>query len=234
MIPQKYLTADSLFKELTHRNWKGSKGSIFFSIVGTTVKITHTDIIGSVLQDWVKNYFITKNIYYREPLNSQEFPDFFLSTRNDEHLLEIKSFNYSRNPAFDIANFSSYCETIALEPYKLFADYLIFGYDFDNNFDIEIKDIWLKKIWEIAGTTAKGMYPPLKTQVKRKMIYNIRPNSVFKNSSQADFKDVAEFLKAIYSTLSNYRQIWHQDPDVWKRTVRINLTKKYGTDFGFK
>lgn len=56
MIPQKYLTADSLFKELTHINWKGSKGSIFFSIVGTTVKITHTDIIGSVLQDWVKNY----------------------------------------------------------------------------------------------------------------------------------------------------------------------------------
>lgn len=233
-MSKRYITASSLFNELKNINWKGSKGSIYFSIVNTTVKITHTDIIGNVLQDWVKNYFITNNIYYREPLNSQEFPDFFLSNSEDVNLLEVKSFNYNRNPAFDIANFSSYCEAIAFEPHKLFADYLIFGYDFDDNFDIEIKDIWLKKIWEIAGTTSNGKYPPLKTQVKRNMIYNIRPNSDFKHNSQGPFQDIASFLTAIYCTLCNYHQISQQNPQLWKSNIINNLITKYGNDFGFK
>jgi ngoBV restriction endonuclease len=66
-MPKRYITASSLFNELKNIKWEGSKGSIYFSIVNTKVKITHTDIIGNVLQDWVKNYFIINNIYYREP-----------------------------------------------------------------------------------------------------------------------------------------------------------------------
>ena len=65
--------------------------------------------------------------------------------------LEIKAFNSSANPAFDIANFDSYCESLRNEIYRLDADYLILAYDLDDITGIiSIKNMWLKKVWEIT------------------------------------------------------------------------------------
>lgn len=30
------------------------------------------------------------------------------------------------------------------------VDYLIFGYDMDDNGNVTIKDLWLKKVWQIT------------------------------------------------------------------------------------
>lgn len=105
------------------------------------------------MQEWLKEYFDKNNIYYRENVDTQKFPDFYLSESNELNLLEVKSFKFSGNPAFDIANFDSYCRSISKKSFWLDTDYLIFGYVIDNKGKIKIKEIWLKKIWEITGLT---------------------------------------------------------------------------------
>lgn len=67
--------------------------------------------------------------------------------------------------------------------------------------NITIKDIWLKKIWEISGTSSRYA---LKTQIKRDVIYNIRPNSQFKNNNNnTPFNSKKDFIIALYQTLFN-------------------------------
>lgn len=142
-------------------------------------------------------------------------------------MLEVKSFNYPKTPAFDIANFDSYCSKIKDEPYCLYADYLIFGYTMiDGN--ILIKKIWLKKIWEIAG---KSLKYPLKTQVKRDVIYNIRPNSEFKKGQKGPFKDINSFLKALYGTIKEYKG--HEFANDWKTKFCENYEKHYKKSLSF-
>jgi hypothetical protein len=180
-----------------------SSGIITFSLSNVHVIINTTDTVGIILQSWVKQWLINNNIYFSEPENTQKFPDFFLNNSDKKNnILEIKAFNYDRTPAFDIANFESYCSSIAEKAYYLNADYLIFGYDMNSKGRITIKKIWLKKIWEIAGTSERF---PLKTQVKRGMIYNIRPSTNFKVGKPSSFKNKEEFIKAIYGTLIKYK-----------------------------
>ncbi|MGL2781779.1 NgoBV family restriction endonuclease, partial [Helicobacter pylori] len=99
--------------------------------------------------------------------NSQSFPDFLLFNQELQiwEFLEIKAFQYEKNPAFDIANFESYCDRLLENPQILNTFYLIFAYKMQENGDILIKEIYLHKIHEIAG---RSSYYPLKVQVKRK------------------------------------------------------------------
>lgn len=202
MNSKKFITATQLFYDLKSINWSLAHGYITFSLNSINVTINTTDTVGVTLQSWIKNYFITNNIYFRENSNSQEFPDFYLGNFNDSNLLEIKAFNFCNTPAFDIANFDSYCESVLEKPYILDADYLIFGYSMNNDGRITINDIWLKKIWEIAGKSEKY---PLKVQEKRGMIYNIRPNTDFKKYKSSPFSSKKDFMIAIYDTISIYK-----------------------------
>lgn len=201
-------------------------GTINFNLCNINVKINSTDIVGNSLQSWLKEYFIYHNIFFLEPHNTQEFPDFFLSNFSDKNLLEVKSFIYSRNPAFDIANFESYCDSVKNKPYRLDADYLIFGYEMSEDGNITIKDLWLKKIWEIAGTSSRYA---LKTQIKRDVIYNIRPNSQFKNNNKTPFSSKKDFIVALYQTLFEYRG--QEFADNWYNTFKSNFKKYYNYDF---
>lgn len=192
-----------LLRLLKEMNLENAHGRIQFKMANVTVTINTTDTVGVTLQAWLKQFFIDNDIFFKEPVNTQEFPDFFLDNCNEEaHMLEVKAFNYPRSPAFDIANFESYCDSVKEKVWRLNADYLIFGYEMSENGDISIKDIWLKKIWQISGTST--LYP-LKTQIKRGMIYNIRPNSDFKYDRNGPFSNEIEFLKAMYKTLSLYK-----------------------------
>ena len=146
MNSKKFITAPQLFNDLKSINWSLTYGSITFTLNNINVIIDTTDTVGVTLQSWLKQYFLTNNIYFRENSNSQEFPDFYLGNCNDSNLLEIKAFNFCNTPAFDIANFDSYCDLVVEKPYILDADYLIFGYSMDNDGRITINDIWLKKI----------------------------------------------------------------------------------------
>lgn len=209
------VTSNEIHEDLI-KNVKGKEGTIYFSLADICLTIDKTDTVGKTLQEWLREYIHSNKYYFREPDNTQAFPDFFLSEKNDENLLEIKSFHYSNSPAFDIANFDSYCAKIENEPYCLYADYLIFGYEMING-NITIEDVWLKKIWEIAGTSKRF---PLKTQYKRGMIYNIRPSSEFKYYRQPVFEDEIKFLKAVEGTIRQY----HGDDkaDEWKNNFCEN------------
>lgn len=204
-------------------------GKILFLLGSTSVKITTTDIVGNCLQSWLKQWLHNKNIFASEPLNTQEFPDFFLSADNtQDHMLEVKAFNCKATPAFDIANYESYVSSVAERPYRLDADYIIFGYTMDDQGIIKINKIWLKKIWEIAGVSKDY---PLKTQVKRGVIYNIRPNSAFKKDKEGPFKSKEEFLLAMYDTQKKYRG--QEAADRWKARLINNYQEYYGRNLIF-
>lgn len=224
------ITAQQLFMNLSSLNLEKQSGIILFNLAGISVKINTTDTVGITLQAWLKQYLLNNNIYFLEPSNTQEFPDFYLDD-NDIYssMLEVKAFNYNATPAFDIANFESYCSSVVNKSYRLDANYLIFGYIMNNFGDITIKKIWLYKIWQIAGTSQRF---PLKTQVKRDVIYNIRPNSDFKSGNKGPFQTREEFLFAIYKTLSSYKgEVF---ADNWKNSLSVNYKKYYGYDLSFE
>ena len=222
------ITAQELCDELQSLNLDQTSGQIVFSLSGTTVKIKTTDIVGNSIQSWLGQYMEDLDIYFDDRV-TQEFPDFILDDANPEKgLLEVKAFNYNATPAFDIANFDSYCDSVKEKPYRLDADYLIFGYLMSDDGDISIKKIWLKKIWQIAGTS-NGY--PLKTQVKRGVIYNIRPEGNFKFDRPSTFSNKDDFLKALYETISAYRGV--DFANSWKTTLAENYKNYFGEELSF-
>lgn len=223
------VNAVQLYEILKKLNLANKSGNITFNLAGISVVIDTTDTVGITLQAWLKQFLINSDIYFSEPHNTQEFPDFYLNPNAPKkNMLEIKAFNYDRTPAFDIANFESYCSSVKEKVFRLDADYLIFGYRMDNSGNITITKIWLKKIWEIAGTSARY---PLKTQVKRDMIYNIRPNTDFKLGRKGPFNSKDDFLKAIYDTLIDYKGL--QFADEWKQVLARNYSTYYDTQLPF-
>jgi len=222
------ITAKKLYNELLSDEIIDKVGNIVFSLAGTSVIINTTDTVGNSIQNWLGQWMKNKNIYCDEPPNTQEFPDFYLSTDKQKGLLEVKAFNFNASPAFDIANFESYCESVANKPYRLDADYLIFGYTMSDTGEIRIKKIWLKKIWEIAGTSGRFA---LNTQVKRDVIYNIRPRN-FKVKEDPTFHNEIEFLNAIYETLIKYRGI--DKANEWKNKIETNYKNFYNKTLELK
>lgn len=203
-MDKRILTAQQLYDLLIEKGILDFAGQIKFKLGSTETVIKTRDTIGNSLQSWLGQWLTDNNIYYNEPDNTQEFPDFYLHpTELTTHMLELKSFNNDASPAFDIANFESYCQSLRTKPYRLDADYLIMGYIMDSTTgNITIKNIWLKKIWQIAGTSSTFA---LRTQVKRGMIYNIRPIVWYSNSDNCRFHNAEEFVKAIYLTLKDYK-----------------------------
>lgn len=116
------ITAQQLISNLNNLHLERQIGVISFNLAGVSVKINTTDTVGITLQAWLKQYLIDNNIYFSEPANTQEFPDFFLDNKDAyKHMLEVKAFNYNATPAFDIANFESYCSSVKEKPYRLDA-----------------------------------------------------------------------------------------------------------------
>ena len=215
-------TAKEIFN-LLNEEVLNKPGHIVFTLGETSVVINTTDTVGNSLQSWLKQWLVNKGIYESEPINTQEFPDFFLSEKDPKnHMLEVKAFNYNATPAFDIANYESYISSVSQKPYRLNADYLIFGYTMDDDGTINIRKIWLKKIWEIAG---KSSNYPLKTQVKRDVIYNIRPNAEFKKDKKGPFANQEEFLSAMYKTQKVYRG--DDAANAWKEALIKNYKAYY-------
>jgi type II restriction enzyme len=215
------ITAKELYNELLRQEIKSSCGSINFNMADVSVTIDTTDTVGHILQSWLKQWLIDNDYYFNEPSNTQVFPDFYLDTDVKKNLLEVKAFNYNASPAFDIANFESYCSSLAENAYRLDADYLIFGYSMNNGV-IKIEDIWLKKIWEISSSSAKY---PLRVQDKRGMIYNIRPTKWYSSRATPSFDSKENFIIAIYNTLKKYSHTSIEE-NQWIYSV-VNNYKNY-------
>ena len=90
---------------------------------------------------------------------------------------------------------------------------------------ITIKNVYLKKIWELACPS--GTYP-LKVQEKKSIIYNIRPSVWY--SERNKFKPFArkeDFLSALNNTRYQYPQTRHTNGH-WLQNVIKNYKEHTG------
>lgn len=174
-------------------------GSTVFQFAGISVNVEGKDGIGGLIEEWVGIWATEQKFNIKKATASQAFPDYFVGANSS--FLEIKAFDYDASANFDIANFESYCPSLAQNPSRLNSDYLIFGYQITGH-KISIKNVWLKKIWEITCPSKRW---PLKTQTKRDVIYNIRPASWDSTlSTYKTFNSPEAFVKALYETQEMY------------------------------
>lgn len=141
-------------------------------------------------------------------------------------MLEVKAFNRSASPAFDIADFRAFQREIVESPYMLHADYLIFGYDMDEDGIVTIQDVWLKKVWEITRRMDNWA---LNLQVKNNVVNKIRPGVWYSTRPQKFemFHNLEDFLSAVEQT------VWQnpdtrQDSATWKNRFLQAYFEHYG------
>src|SRR3989344_3373130 len=169
----------------------------------------------------------SKEIKFHKNANSQNWPDFYLDPGEDniKGVVEIKTFESVKNPNFDIANFDAYFRSLRNNAYRLDADYLIFAYELNNIGDFKIKDIWLKKVWEISCPSKSY---PIKVQAKQKIIYNIRPaNWKSKKTKYRIFDSRKQYVEAIYKTLQSYSTRKSESQN-WLKEVAADYKKHSG------
>lgn len=220
------LTARQLYKKLVEEyKLIGETGSIKFTVKDLSIVIKTKDTVGNLLQEWLKAWFQKTNIDFEENTNSQTFPDFLLDKEDHtKGLLEVKSFDFDRGPGFDLANFDSYCNSLLENAYRLDSDYLILAYQMQEGI-ISIKDVWLKKIWELACPSSTY---PLKVQEKKGVIYNIRPSVWYsKRATFTPFNNKEEFLSALNETRYQYPQTRHGNAH-WLKKVLKNYEEHTG------
>jgi type II restriction enzyme len=223
------LNAKKIYKALVEEGLIGSYGVIKFSLEDVELVVNDKNVVGNIIQDWIGEWMKTRRIQFKSPDSTQEFPDFFLDVDNEkQNLLEIKAFDYDASPNFDIANFEAYCGSLKTRAYRLDADYLIFGYNMDHKGKIKIANIWLKKIWEIAGSSEAY---PVRIQQKRGMIYNIRPIIWYGEGSHryACFESKLEFVKALHQTLLKYSKT-RAASGTWLEEVKRNYKVHTGNE----
>lgn len=145
------MTAKEIFEKLLNEDKiLEMSGKIQFNFGGVNIIVKQKDIVGNVIQEWLQGWLDKNKIFYSVNQNSQMPPDFFLSEDKTKNLLEVKAFNRSASPGFDVADFRMYAQEIISKPYMLDADYLIFGYDMSDEGIVTIKNLWLKKVWQIT------------------------------------------------------------------------------------
>ncbi len=206
------------------------EGQIKFFLGDVNIIVKQKDVVGNIMQEWLQGWLDERGIDYAPDTNSQMPPDFYLNpddkTRN---LLEVKAFNRSNSPGFDIADFRMYAEEIQEKPYMLDVDYLIFGYDMSDEGIVTIKDVWLKKVWQI---TRRMEDYPINLQVKDGIIHKIRPG-VWYSESATDYKmfeSLEDFICAVEETTFKEPKLRDTVAPTWLTKFNKNYKARYGRE----
>lgn len=172
------------------------KGRIQFHLGDVSITVRQKDVVGNIVQEWLAGWLDRRGLSYRANPNTQMPPDFFLDPKRDDvGLLEVKAFNRDATPAFDIADFRMYAEELVAKPWMLDVDYLIFGYRMDDDGVVTIRDLWLKKVWQITRRMRKW---PLNLQVKSNVVHKIRPGVWYGKPTQYRiFESAEDFVSAV-------------------------------------
>lgn len=203
------------------------EGQIRFFFGDVDIIVKQKDVVGNIIQEWLQGWFEKRNIEYAPSENTQMPPDFFLNPDDKtKNLLEVKAFNRSASPGFDIADFRMYEEEIVDKPYMLDVDYLIFGYDMSDDGVVTVKDLWLKKVWEITRCMEDWA---INLQIKQNVVHKIRPGAWYSTQRKKYpmFTCLEDFVSAIEQT------VW-QNPktrDVsgtWKGRFLASYERYYG------
>lgn len=203
------------------------KGRIKFLFGDVNIIVKQKDVVGNIIQEWLKGWFDKRGVEYALSENTQMPPDFFLNPDDKtKDLLEVKAFNREASPGFDIADFRMYSEEIIDKPYMLDADYLIFGYDMSDNGIVTIKDLWLKKVWEI---TRRMNGWAINLQIKQGVVHKIRPGVWYSNNKGniPMFKCLEDFIAAIEETVYQNPKT-HNGAAAWKNKFLESYERYYG------
>ena len=221
------MTAQEIFEKLLNEDKILSmSGKIEFFFGGVNIIVKQKDIVGNVIQEWLQGWLDKNKIFYSVNKNSQMPPDFFLSEDKTKNLLEVKAFNRSASPGFDIADFRMYAQEIINKPYMLHADYLIFGYDMSDEGFVTIKDLWLKKVWEITRSMENWA---LNLQIKKNVVHKIRPGLWYKDKKNnfPMFESLEDFISAIEETVYQNPATRNEAAN-WKKNFLKSYEKFYG------
>ncbi|HFI0027381.1 TPA: NgoBV family restriction endonuclease [Streptococcus suis] len=213
---EKINTIEQLY-EYTREQIEGKHGNITINFANHPIVYSGNDIIGNSLQEWLPAWFKHLQVDIQAGEHTQEFPDFVAHFGGEQYDVEVKAWNYTNNPGFDIANFHSFIQQTYKSPGKLNAYFIILGYipandGFSKGFTVE--KVYLKRIWEI---TNKAQKYPIGLQVKRDSPYAIRPCAFHKKGC---FKNKEEFIEAIYETFKMFpNDNLGITPEEWKTHV---------------
>lgn len=203
------------------------EGQIKFFLGDVDIIVKQKDVVGNIIQEWLQGWMDKREIEYALNDNTQIPPDFFLNPDDKTtDLLEVKAFNRSASPGFDIADFRMYEEEIIEKPYMLNVDYLIFGYDMSDDGVVTIKDLWLKKVWEI---TRRMDGWSINLQVKQGVVHKIRPGVWYSDrpGNIPMFKCIEDFIAAIEEAVYQNPKT-HESAATWKKNFIDSYRKFYG------
>lgn len=222
------LTAQQIYEKLINEDKiLELQGQIKFFFGDVDIIVKQKDVVGNIIQEWLQGWPDKRGIEYAPSENTQMPPDFFLNPDDrTRDLLEVKAFNRNASPGFDIADFRMYEEEIVEKPYMLDVDYLIFGYNMSDDGVVTVKDLWIKKVWQITRCMEDWA---INLQVKQNVVHKIRPG-VWYSTQQVKFPMftcLEDFVSAIEQT------VW-QNPKTretsatWKRRFLDSYQNYYG------
>lgn len=224
------LTAEEIYHRLIHQDRiLEVQGQIAFSLSDVSIIVKQKDVVGNIMQEWLQGWLDQHHVAYSLSDNTQMPPDFYLDPEDETSgLLEIKAFNRLASPGFDIADFNAYQHELISKPYMLHVDYLIFGYEMTADGHVFIRDLWLKKVWQICRRMEDW---PLNLQVKKGVVHKIRPCVWYseRNTKYPPFRCLEDFVSAIEETV-------HQNPDTRQHAGAwlVNFRKAYHRHCGQK
>lgn len=227
------LTAEELYNKLLNEyKIKEVNGYIKFNLGIHEMIVKTKDVVGNIIENWVKDWMTANEIEYEPNPNTQKKPDIYIKPGSrTEGLLEIKAFDYEASPNFDIADFKGIAKELLVRPFLIDTDVLIFGYKMDRDTgEVIIVDIWLKKIWELSRPSDRW---PINVQYKNQIINKIRPATWYSNRVKYNtFKSKEDFLSAFEETLYMYQDT-HSMASQWKRQFCNEYKKYYKEDITF-
>ncbi|MBR1486229.1 MAG: NgoBV family restriction endonuclease, partial [Synergistaceae bacterium] len=222
------ITAQEFYRLLVFNyKIKSLTGNIKFKLGNISIGVERRDLIGEILQRWVCEFLTRARVDFLPNHLPQNSPDIYLNPKNlRTNWLEIKAFNRADNPRFSIAAFNFFVEDCIKRPWHLYADYLIFGYNMNiETGDFKIKDLWLKKIWEITKPMKKW---PLTVKTNGGSIREIRPCTWYAERTKIKvFENLGDFLSSLEAAI-------FQNPDTqnkaftWRETFLKNYKNYYG------
>lgn len=222
------LTAEELYRKLVDDDKiLEVKGQIRFYLGDVDIIVKQRDVVGNIMQEWLEGWLRKKGIEYKPNPNSQMPPDFYLNPEDTTaDLLEVKAFNNSKSPAFDIADFNSFQAEIKEKPYMLYCKYLVFGYDMSDDGYVTIKRLWLENLWGMCRSMEKW---PLNLQIKDNVVHKIRP-AVWFSSKACKFKPfdcLEDFISAMQETVYQNPKT-HNQAGTWLADLLQSYQKFYG------
>lgn len=226
------LTAEQIYDTLVNRDHiLTTTGQIIINLCDIDCIIKNKDIVGGAIENWLNEWLIQNGVEFDFNAATQSKPDLFLNP--DDHrtgLLEVKAFNRNAGPAFDLADFMGFAFELINKPYLLDIDCLVFGYEMnEENGDIVVRNIWIKKIWELAATSGEW---PLKVQgtKDKSVIKKVRPGTWYSTrTSYKCFQSKLDFLSAYEETLYTYQATRARAAN-WKFQLSQSYHNYYGEE----